>query len=297
MQNQSSVMRFFQRQVDDTFYFSVSTHATHRYFNWPRVWWRSLLFDTLWLAVVFGLSGLFFWIIPLPRHTFRLDDHSIANPLVEEQIPMTWTILLTGLFPVLVVLLFSHLVFGGLLRDTLYTVSGVLQSIGTALFITSVLWILHGGLRPNFLDVCKPNHAMGYYTTTAGEYSWTHYDQSACTQPIDKDQLHGFPSGHAATAWAGWLFVVYYLSSRIRLLWDPTGHYWKFVLVVVLPLLIPTWVSLTRVFDYYHFWYQVIAGFFIGLFSATFCYRILHHGFPWDSLGHVPKCACPETDN
>ena len=80
-----------------------------------------------------------------------------------------------------------------------------------------------------------------------------------------------FPSGHAATAYAGWVFFVLYINGKLKP-WAGGAHLWK-ILILLFPLYFATWISLTRVMDYNHFMFQIILGGLMGIGAALISYR------------------------
>jgi diacylglycerol diphosphate phosphatase/phosphatidate phosphatase len=119
----------------------------------------------------------------------------------------------------------------------------------------------------------------------------TYHTMNVCSQVLDKFELHGFPSGHAASAFAGWTFLVLYLNGKSKP-WNGGAYFWK-VILLILPLLLASWVSITRLRDFNHFPFQIITGGIIGIVSALIAYRLNYvvNGWflgPGDRMDHVP---------
>jgi len=148
---------------------------------------------------------------------------------------------------------------------------GLVTSLVASSWFQVICKILIGGLRPNFLQICQPDitkaHGQGYY----GLY----FDHSICTGDIKNvyDALESFPSGHSSAALAGLLYVSLYLNAKLKLWGDMYPRAWK-LFVVFSPILAATVLSLTRLLDYTHHWYDILAGAVIGITFAFACYRM-----------------------
>ena len=139
---------------------------------------------------------------------------------------------LTSLVAPLLVLLISY-IWVGHRRDQHHAFLGFLQAFALAFLTTQFLKWAVGGLRPNFLAVCKPNLALvttpeigtGYYTPRqicTGNFGHTFSSDESTIA----DALRGFPSGHAAFSTATFCFVAFYLSGKLKP-FDKYGHVWK----------------------------------------------------------------------
>jgi len=131
--------------------------------------------------------------------------------------------------------------------------------------------VMIGGFRPNFLQVCQPDMSkasgQGYYSV--------YYDHSICTgdKSAVYDALESFPSGHSAVAFAGNLFISLYLNSKLKLWGTEYAPVWK-LFVVFTPILGAVLLSLCRLVDYTHHWYDISAGALIGVMFAFATYRM-----------------------
>jgi len=151
---------------------------------------------------------------------------------------------------------------------------GLMTSMVASSWFQVICKILIGGLRPNFLQICQPDiskaQGQGYY----GLY----YDHSICTGPIKEvyDALESFPSGHSSAAFAGLLYVSLYLNAKLKLWGDLYPRSWK-LFVVFFPILAATVLSLTRLLDYTHHWYDIMAGAIIGISFSFVAYRMQYY--------------------
>lgn len=82
-----------------------------------------------------------------------------------------------------------------------------------------------------------------------------------------KDAYKSFPSGHTSWSFAGLGYLAMYLAGKLSV-FDRRGHSWK-LFPVVLPIVVATFVAITRVDDYWHHWTDVCAGAALGELAVT----------------------------
>jgi membrane-associated phospholipid phosphatase len=76
--------------------------------------------------------------------------------------------------------------------------------ISASVFQVIIKWLI-GGLRPHFLEVCRPRLERGAPLTGNG-FGHIMYDRKICTNPNEHEvnqALQSFPSGHTTAAFAG----------------------------------------------------------------------------------------------
>ncbi|CAJ0763006.1 12118_t:CDS:2, partial [Entrophospora sp. SA101] len=131
-------------------------------------------------------------------------------------------------------------------------------------------------LRPTFLTKCQPDPSL-----TANASSGQYFTNDVCTGELESTEFQGFPSGHSTTAFGGWVFFILYINGKAK------------VLILCLPLLFASWVSITRINDFSHFPFQVITGVILGIFSGLISYRLHFGNSDWfigngNYLDHIP---------
>jgi len=169
----------------------------------------------------------------------------------------------------------------------LFTQTGTAASLALSTLFQVSIKILIGGVRPNFLDICKPD-----LEGIVGQgYGGVYYDRAVCTgdkKEVD-DAFQSFPSGHSNAAFAGLLFLSLYLNAKLKVWGEIRGRgmVWKIFLVAV-----PIWgacvLSLSRLLDYTHNWYDIFAGAIIGTFFALACYRCYYRSVFDSRYNHIP---------
>ncbi|XP_008431376.1 phospholipid phosphatase 3-like [Poecilia reticulata] len=132
---------------------------------------------------------------------------------------------------------------------------------GINLFFTDIAKVSIGRLRPNFIDVCKPdfstiNCSLGYIT----EYK--------CQGPESdvREARKSFFSGHASFSMYTMLYLVFYLQSRLT--WK--GARLLRPLIQFTLVMMSFYTGLTRVSDHKHHPTDILAGFFQGALVAIF---------------------------
>ena len=133
-----------------------------------------------------------------------------------------------------------------------------------------------GRLRPNFLDVCKPNknpfNTLCQTFTTGITYVRPEIDFE-CTSPnkseIDESRL-SFPSGHSSTVFYTAIFLILFINRT----WikRSLGFFPQFVQFLLFAF--ASFTALSRVIDHKHHPTDVLAGTILGIVVAvsTFYY-------------------------
>jgi len=102
--------------------------------------------------------------------------------------------------------------------------------------------------------------------------------------------IESFPSGHAALAAMGFVFIAWYFMGKFKSYYNKTDKRptsWWTIAVVLIFLAVPLIVGATRIRDFAHFPVDVFAGIVIGAVSATIVYRTLFR-WPWEKMSWIP---------
>jgi hypothetical protein len=90
-----------------------------------------------------------------------------------------------------------------------------------SILISSLLQVFNklliGGVRPHFLDVCKPREDVR--PGSGSGFEGLYFDKSICTGTNDRwinDALKSWPSGHTAVSFAGFLFASLYFNGKFK---------------------------------------------------------------------------------
>lgn len=152
-------------------------------------------------------------------------------------------------------------------RDWHQSVLTTLELFAATQIVCTFTWFLVGGLRPDFLALCRPDPSLSqpHFTFPSNpQIGFAYYGDEICT--CSKGDLirgkHAFPSGHAASIVAVCLFLAIYLGAKVKL-YDNRSHLWKFVIVIVM-MVLSIWISFSRIRDGRHHFRDVIVGIVIG---------------------------------
>lgn len=155
-------------------------------------------------------------------------------------------------------------------------------SLGTFVLGVLLTYIFHqlgkktiGRLRPNFLDVCKPN--VNPYSELCAKRGFTYIVpdvditcMSGNTTAIMESKL-SFPSGHSSSSFYGSVFLILYVNRE----WSQEllGAWIHFFQAAYAAFAVFT--SLSRVIDNKHHPTDVLAGATLGLILAIFTFYYL----------------------
>ncbi|KIW17734.1 hypothetical protein PV08_04929 [Exophiala spinifera] len=236
------------------------------------------------LAIIYGALDKL--VTPFAQH-FSLNNISIQYPYaVKERVPIAWALVISGLFPAVVIAVYTLCVDGWFShqRRTTHTRSkysfadrlwelncgwlGLLLAQGAAFVITGSLKNLCGKPRPDLVDRCQPR---------AGSADGVPYGlvtRAICTQTdsaIMQDGFRSFPSGHSSSSFAGLFYLSLYLAAKLHVL-DQKGEVWRTVIVLI-PTLAASCVAMSRIMDARHHPFDVLFGSALGILCAWASYR------------------------
>ncbi|KAI9741775.1 MAG: WD40 repeat-like protein [Cirrosporium novae-zelandiae] len=257
--------------------------------QWLKMTWLDILTMAAMGAVGLGVYEAH----PAPSRSFPVDfqDGEIvypefAYPLRNEIIPIWLAALLGSLIPIAVILFMQIRIRS--FWDVNNGVIGLLYSLITAAVFQVFLKWLIGGLRPHFLDVCKPDVSLSGAQAGNG-FRQIMYDRTICTGDQDEidDSLESFPSGHSTAAFAGFMYLYLYLNAKLKVWSNYHPAMWK-LLAVYAPVLGATLIAGALTIDKYHNWYDCVAGAVIGTMMAFSSYRMVYASV-WDfRFNHIP---------
>ncbi|RXG58055.1 Phospholipid phosphatase 1 [Armadillidium vulgare] len=221
--------------------------------------------DIIILLISFAPIFLLEFFIEPRRGGFFCSDSSIRYPYVK---PIVKTSYLLSFFVGVPIVTISVLECTRMIKDknfkfseyfySLYTVLKVFVfGFGLSTLTVEVFKHTLGNLRPHFIDVCIRRRG--------GE----NYD-------LIKNARLSFMSAHASISSFSCFFLIFYLQFRVKIKREhvfvkPVLQFVFFILTVL--------VSLSRIVDHHHHWYDVLAGFVNGiLFAAFCCFAILKYG-------------------
>jgi len=238
---------------------------------------RAYLVDWIIVLVLYFADKAIDQALPVYERSFSLTDPSISYPVARpERVSSSMaTFLANGVTSVVIV------VGGGLSLSLMEIHHGCLSVFVASTLMKAIVEFLKnriGRLRPDFLDRCQ----------------WDLVSQACTGVPSEiKDGRRSFPSGHSATAFSGLGLLFLYLAGKSGCFCrGPVkgGFLSSRVLRAVLslsPLVLASWIAVTRLEDHRHHNEDVIAGSLIGMTFAVVAYTMYfynpfgaHHGLP-----------------
>ncbi len=230
---------------------------------------------TFILAVLYAIMSL---VIRKPELAFHIDDIALKHPDEPEIVSNTYATLLNTV-PCVFILVTSQAAVRNF-HDFHHASFGFVFAIILQAFVKSFLWVNFGDLRPDLLSKCRIQEEK----LVPGQ---VYYYPSKICQPGLEINTPGWPSGHASQSAVCWMFVALYLNGKLKPLASNTSHVWKFVLCWIVTLMVPVFISLSRVRDFSHYAYQVAWGFALGIVTALVSYRLMYCSL-FGPDNHVP---------
>ncbi|EAZ62864.2 vacuolar diacylglycerol pyrophosphate phosphatase [Scheffersomyces stipitis CBS 6054] len=231
-------------------------------------------------AIAFALIAYFFIIAEHARpfeRQFSLSDLSISHPFaVVERVTGVNCILISSLVPVFVIVVFSAAKFNysqannkhAALHSLMLAGLGLVVSLSINGVVTDILknWISRP--RPDFLARCgaKPGTPVGKLV-----------DVSVCTAPLGitilTDGMRSTPSGHSSISFSGLTFLTLWLIGQLKVLKSGAPQPLYKILLSGTPILLASYIALSRTQDYRHHFLDIILGGTIGNFFAFYAYH------------------------
>ncbi|WWC72606.1 uncharacterized protein I206_106568 [Kwoniella pini CBS 10737] len=240
-------------------------------------WVRLHAVDLLTMAAMGAIGLGVYEADPAPTRSFPVYniDGSIAYPefaypLRKNLIPIYAAALIAFFVPFVFFALFQIRIRN--INFFLGTTVGLLESLITAaVFQVFHKWLI-GGLRPHFLDVCKPD--VSQLTMNGNGFRQIMYTRSICTGDADEinDSLESWMSGHSTAAFAGFVYLFFYFNAQLKVMADHRPAYWKMILTIA-PLLGASLIAASLTIDEYHNWYDCVGGAVTGSICAIIAYR------------------------
>lgn len=178
--------------------------------------------------------------------------------------------------------------------DANNAIIGVVYSLILSTLFQVIIKMLIGGFRPYFLEVCRPDislAAANNITQLNGVgFRQIMYTVDVCTNPDKaalKTAMTSFPSGHATSAFAGFVFLFLWMNAKLKV-WSNhrTSFYW--LALIIAPLLGAVLLAGALSIHQDHHWYDILVGSVIGTAMAFASYRICYAAiFDW-RYNHIP---------
>lgn len=216
---------------------------------------------------------------------FLITDLSISHPFaIKERVSALECLLISSLLPLSVISLvsiiksrISRLSKQEFIHNLQIAILGLVISLSINGVVTDVLKNWVANLRPDFLARCGPRPGTKTNVLVGLE---------VCTAPLGMpvliDGLRSTPSGHSSISFAGLLYLSYWLFGQFKLT-QTRQPVWK-PLVCGLPVLMATYIALSRTQDYRHHFADIIFGSILGIAFATFSYFRYFNNFASEDM-------------
>ncbi|KAJ0335096.1 hypothetical protein COL922a_009745 [Colletotrichum nupharicola] len=264
---------------------------------WLKVTWLDILTMIAMGAIALGVFRAHppaHRLFPVTFEDGEVVYPQFAYPAIPQYIPSHAATALGVGVPILVILLCQIRIRS--FWDVNNGIIGVLYAqLGSAVFQVMIKWLI-GGLRPNFLEVCKPGISKasqpgGNATGLDGRgYGGIMYTYDICTTEMGgslSNALESFPSGHTTSMFAGMVYLYLYLNAKLKVWSNYHPSMWKLILTYA-PILGATLVGGSLTVDQSHNWYDILAGGLIGTMFGFSSYRMVYASI-WDwRFNHIP---------
>ncbi|KAI5950181.1 DPP1 [Candida jiufengensis] len=233
--------------------------------------WR--ITDLILLVALVVIFFITYHVKPFHRQ-FYLGDITIQHPFAErETVNNTELFMYSTWIPLLVTFGVSILLTTTKYKvyNTYVACLGLILAVLITSITTDILknWI--GRLRPDFLERCIPKEGTPLDKLVSIE---------VCTQ-TDMGKLEdGFrttPSGHSSISFAGLGYLAMFLLGQLQASNTWVGS-WRWLIGGFVPLLVASFIALSRTQDYRHHFVDVFIGSTLGLVIGCWSYFRL---FPW----------------
>ena len=226
---------------------------------------------------------------------FFCGDHTLKYPYIENQ-----TIPSYICFTIWVVISVSTILSTQIMSKSfsIRVVKDIILGAMCCVLLTDIAKYTVGKLRPHFLTLCNPDYndicfdEDAYYTDDDGEefmdvfYQKFVNETNVCSlenSDLLREARLSFLSGHASYSFYFATFIIHFTNAHTRHL--KLGN--KIVPVIqLLVLMLASWISLTRISDFYHHPIDVFCGAFTGVAV----------GFYYNGSKNAPSIRADEED-
>ncbi|GEQ71658.1 hypothetical protein JCM33374_g5344 [Metschnikowia sp. JCM 33374] len=207
---------------------------------------------------------------------FKLNDSTLQHPFAtHERVTGNMCILLASVVPTLVITVLTffkhHKAKNHAWHVLQVSILGLALTIAVDGVITDILkgWV--GRPRPDFLARCGPIRG-----TPVDQF----VDVSVCTAPLGDsllaDGMRSTPSGHSSISFSAFLYLAMWIYGQFQLAHHPRNIHLH--ALAGLPLVLASYVALSRVQDYRHHFVDIFSGGFLGCtIAVTIYHKYFHH--------------------
>jgi len=229
---------------EDNKSFDWSLKSMVFYFQKASWYHRTYLLDifvgiVLWIIAFAVFNGA---VAPFQRY-LPPDDATVAFPTRNDTVP-TWALGVLDITPIIIIGIVLY--FRRSVHDTHHALLGLFIGLALTSVITNVSKTYAGRYRPDWLS-----------TFAALDIA---------------DGRMSFPSGHSSNSFTAMTYLVLYLCGKVKLFSNKTTSSFATHIAVFSPLIVCTFIAISRTRDYKHNFTDILAGALIGIFAAFWAY-------------------------
>ena len=235
---------------------------------------KTYLWDYVILVVLLVLCGVLELIHPFSRYYLPFDESIMYPYRTEDTVPNWALFVISAVVPVVLIAFLSRTY-----KRTSWDLHAALMALALGLlvtgFLTQLVKVSVGRLRPDFLARCRPENNMPN-AKCLGDPS------------VVEEGRKSFPSGHASLSFAGLSMLTFYILGKLQIIDRGQRALLAEWMLAFLPVVGALMVALSRVSDYRHHWQDVTVGSLLGLGLSYWAYNLYFE--PLNSqLAGMPK--------
>ena len=244
---------------------------------------RKMILDFLPLVLLLTLTLIIHFVDIKPFQLgFFCGDSSLKYPYIEYQTIPTYVCFTLWITISLFTILATHII-----SKTFSTIviKDIILGALCCILLTDIAKHTVGKLRPHFLTLCNPDYNNicfdedAYYIDDNGEELMDEFYQKYVNETnvcsIENSELLrearlSFVSGHASFSFYFATFIIRYMNEHSKhLKWGSKVVPFMQLLMIILA----SWISLTRITDFYHHPFDVFSGALTGIGVAIYFNR------------------------
>jgi len=220
--------------------------------------------DWVFTAVLVALEIFLNWIHPHECYVgeWMFVTGELRYPFKPDTVPFIFLPVIALVVPMIFIV--SYYIWRQNIQDLHNSTLGLFTAVLLTGVIADAIKSGVGRPRPHFYAQCFGS------TTAIAMYDGTGNVICSGNPASVREAYKSFPSGHTAWIFSGMGYLSLYLAGKLEVI-NQKYHPWKF-LPIFLPLLVATFVGISRINDYHHHWTDVLVGAIMGLGVACFCY-------------------------
>jgi len=193
-----------------------------------------------------------------PRHRYLPpNDSEVGYPYHNDTVSFSTAFVVTWVIPPIIIGLFQ--IWLRSRHDFHHAVLGLWSAFGFTYLFTFIIKLSVGRYRPYY----GPGHE-------------------------DYESRLSFPSGHSSVSFSSAVFMSLYIAAKLRVYRQASGSMVSKMMIVFIPLVIATFIAVSRTVDYHHNFSDILAGSLLGA-GMGFTFYFMHYPSVLSERCAVPK--------